>query len=149
MHPPLDDEIDLEVLHGWIQELLHDVRQPVDLVHEQDVAGLDAREDAHEIVAALERRPRARLEPAAHLVGEDDRQRRLAEPGWPVEEHVVQALVALPSSLDRDPEALDRLALADVLVQALGPQRALERRLVRERAPAEQVLAHAVPRRAR
>ena len=64
----------------------------------------------------------------ARMIG----QRRLAEPGRPVEQHVVQALAALPGRLDRDPQALDRLALPDVLVQALGTQRALERRLVGE-----------------
>jgi hypothetical protein len=62
---------------------------------------------------------------------------------------VVEALAALPRGLDGDAQALHRLALADVLVQALRTQRALEGRLVGQGRLAEQVVGHGDPRRAR
>jgi hypothetical protein len=149
VHAALHDEVDLEVLHRRVEELFHDPRQAMDLVHEQHVAGLEAREDAHQIVAALERGAGRALEPAGHFVGEDDRERRLAEAGRPVEEHVVEALAALPRGLHRDAQARHHLALADVLVEALRAERALEGGLVGERRLAEEVVGHADPRRAR
>src|SRR5215813_11337869 len=51
------DEVDGEVLHGRIQELLDDAGQTMDLVHEEDVPLVQVGEDAHEIPAALERWP--------------------------------------------------------------------------------------------
>ena len=71
------------------------------------------------------------------------RERRLAETGRPVEEYVVEALAALPRGLHRDAQARHHLALADVLVQPLRAEGALEGRLVRQRRLAEELLGHA------
>ena len=66
----------------------------------------------------------------AHLVGHDGGQRRLAEPGGPGEQHVIERLAALAGGLHRDAQALHRRLLADVLVETLGPELPLDLRLL-------------------
>src|SRR5439155_1362133 len=120
-----------------------DAREPVDLVDEQDVPGLEAREDAHEGVTPLEGRARRALDLTPHLVGEDQRQRRLSETGRPRQQHVIEALLALARGLDGDLEALDGVSLADVLVEAARAQRPLGRRFLGQRFAGEERVAHA------
>ena len=105
----------------------------MDLVHEEDVALVEVGQDAHEVAAPLERRPRRSDDGGAHLVGKDGRERGLAEAGRPGEEHVVERLAALPRRLHRHPETLDGRPLAHVLVEPLWSQLALELRLLRQR----------------
>ena len=126
------DEVDREVLHRRVEQLLDHPRQPVDLVHEEDVALVDIGQDAHEVAAALERRPRRGDHGGAHLVGENGRERRLPETRRSREQHVVERLAALARRLHRHPQALDGRALAHVLVEPLGAQLALDLRLFRQ-----------------
>ena len=49
-------EIDREVLHRRVEELFHDVAEPVDLVHEQHVATAEIGQDPDEVAGPLERR---------------------------------------------------------------------------------------------
>src|SRR5262249_50172715 len=72
----------------------------------------------------------------------DDGQRRLPEAGGAGEEHVIEAFPALPGGLDGDLEALDRVALTHILVEAPGAERALERRLVGQGLPGERRFTH-------
>jgi hypothetical protein len=127
------DEVDREVLHGGVEQLLHHPRQPMDFVHEEDVALVEIGQDAHEVAAPLERRPRGGDDGSAHLVGKDGRERSFAEAGRAGEEHVVERLAPLPRRLDRHPQALDGRPLAHVLVEPLGAQLTLELCLLRQR----------------
>ena len=136
VHPLVHDEVDGEVFHRGIQQLLDRPWEPMDLVDEEHVVLAEVGQDAHQVTAALDRRPGGGHERRAHLVGDDPGERGLAEPGRTVQEHVVHALAAELGRLDRDPEARDRLLLADVLLERAGPQLALELRLFRRRHPA-------------
>jgi hypothetical protein len=113
------DEVDREVLHGRVEQLLDDSREPVDLVDEQHVALAQIRQDAHQIGAPLERRTRRGHDRGAHLIGQDGGERRLAEAGRPGEQHVVQRLSPLSRRLHRDAQAPDRGVLAHILVEPL------------------------------
>ena len=65
----------------------------------------------------LERGTARQADVDAHLHGDDLRQRRLAEPGRPIQEHVVEGVAALTRRLDEDADLiLDRL-LADEVVE--------------------------------
>ena len=103
----------------------------MDLVDEEDVAIIEVREDPHEVAAALDRGPRGGDEVRRHLVREDAGERRLAETGRTVEQHVVDALSALACGLDRDAKARDGLVLADVFLERAWTELALELRLLR------------------
>ena len=94
---------------------------------------LEVGEDRRQVLRLLEHRPRGLAQVHAELVGDDVRERRLAEAGRAEQQHVVERLAALPRRADEDLELLARLRLADVLGEALRPQRPLDRFLVRRR----------------
>ena len=60
----------------------------------------------------------------------------LPSPGRPRQQHVVERLAALARRLDRHAQALHGRPLADVFVEALRTQLALDLRLLRQRHPA-------------
>ena len=65
--PLPDDDVDLEVLHRRIEDLLDGPVEPVDLVDEEDVALLQVREDGGHVGLALQRRPGGGDDVDAHL----------------------------------------------------------------------------------
>ena len=87
-----DDDVELEVLHRRVEDLLDGARQPVDLVDEQHVAVLELGEDRGQVAGPLERRARRDVQVDAHLGGDDAGQRGLAEPGRAGEQQVVDRL---------------------------------------------------------
>ena len=97
-----DDDVELEVLHRRVQDLLDRPRQAVDLVDEQDVALLQLGEDRRQVAGPFQRRARRDVQGHAHLGGGDAGQRRLAEPGRAGEQQVVDGLAAPPGGLDDD-----------------------------------------------
>ena len=56
--PLPDHDVELEVLHGRVEDLLDGARQPVDLVDEQHVALVELGEDGGEVAGPLQRRAR-------------------------------------------------------------------------------------------
>ena len=125
-------EVDREVLHGRVEQLLDHARQPVDLVDEEHVLLGEVGEDAHEVRAALEGRAGGGDDVRLHLVGHDGGQRGLAESRRAREQHVIERLPAPPRRLDRHAQALDRRALSHVLGEALRPELPLDLRLLRQ-----------------
>ncbi len=137
VEPLVDDEVDGEVFHRRIQKLLDGARQPVDLVDEEDVLLAEVRQDPHQVGAPLDGRAGGRHQGRAHLVGQDPGERRLAEPGRAVEQHVVHALLPHLRCVHRHAQARDGLLLADVLLERARPQLALELRLFGRRGAAQ------------
>ena len=112
-----DEDVELEVLHGRIEDLLDRAVQPVDLVDEQDVALLEVGEQGGQVAGPHQDRSGGDPQPGAHLGGHDAGQRRLAQAGWPGEQEVVGGLLPLEGRLDHDLEVLGQLALAHELGQ--------------------------------
>ncbi len=121
--PLADDEVELEVLDGGIEDLLHRRVEAVDLVDEEDVAVLEVGEQRGEVAGLGDDGPGGRAKADAQLVRDDLRQRRLAEAGRPGKQHVVERLAARAGRLDEHLEVGARLLLADELAQELRPQR--------------------------
>ncbi len=121
-----DDDVEPEVLERRIEDLLDRAVHPMDLVDEEDVLLVEAREDRRHVAFALERRPRDRADADVELLADDRRQRRLPEPGWPDEEDVVERLAASLGRLQRDVELLLRALLTDEVVESARPQRLLD-----------------------
>ena len=117
-----DHDVELVVLERRIEDLLDRRRHPVDLVDEQHFALAEIGEDRREVARLLEHRARGRADRHAELVGDDVGERRLAEPGRAVEQHVIERLAALPRRGDRDLQVLADAVLADVLVERARPQ---------------------------
>ena len=124
--PLADHDVDLIVLERGVQDLLDDRRQPVDLVDEEDIVRLEVGEERGEIAGPLEHRPRGLAEIDAHLARDDVRERGLAEPGRPEEEHVIERLAPGARRLDEDRELPADLLLPDVLGELARAQAALD-----------------------
>ena len=90
--PLADDQVELKILHRRVEDFLDRRRQAVDLVDEQDVVRLQIGQQRREIAGALDHRPRGGAEADPELARDDLRQGRLAEPGRPEEQHVVERL---------------------------------------------------------
>ena len=88
----VEGHLDAEVLHRRVEVLLDPDRDPVDLVDEEDVAALQAREEAEQILRLVEGRAARGVELAPELLGHDAGQAGLAEARRPAEEQVVGGL---------------------------------------------------------
>ncbi len=53
-----DDQVELEILHRGIKNLLHGRRQPMDLVDEEDISLLEVGEHGGEVTGAFQNRAR-------------------------------------------------------------------------------------------
>ena len=84
--------------------------------------GCEVGEDADQVARLLDRRPGGGAHRHAHLVGDDVGERRLAEPGRAVQQHVIERLAALLRGRDRDLQVLADAILADVLVEQARAQ---------------------------
>ena len=125
--PLADDEVELEILHGGIEDLLHRRIEPVDLVDEEHVALLEIGEQRREIAGLGDHRAGGRAETDPELAGDDLRQRGLAEAGRTDQQHVIERLAAALRRRDEDPEVGPRLLLADEFGEPLRPQRGFGR----------------------
>ena len=138
--PFADEDVEPEVLHRRVEDLLDRGREAVDLVHEQDVAGLEVRQDAGQVARARDHRPRGQAQARAHLPRDDVRERRLAETRRPRQQNVVEGLAAALRGGEKDREVLADLRLPDVFAEVLRPQLRLDGGVVLERGPGEDFL---------
>ena len=98
----------------------------MDLVDEQDVAVLKIGQQRGEIARLGDHRPRGGAKPDPHLERDDLRKRRLAEPGRPEHQHMVERIAALLRRGHEHPQIVARGLLPDELVERLGAQRGVD-----------------------
>ena len=118
-----DGDLEPVVLHRRIEVLLDDGLQAVHLVDEEDAALGQRRQVRRERALVLDGGRADGAQRHAERVGDEVRQRRLADAGRAREEHVVERLAAALRRCDEDLEVVDHLGLADVLVEAARAQR--------------------------
>src|SRR3984957_19466246 len=104
--PGADDEVELEILHRRIENLLDRWVETVNLVDEQHVPRLEIGELPSEIARLADDRTRGRMEIDAELARDDLRQSGLAESRRADEQHVIERLAARFGGLDEDAEIL-------------------------------------------
>ena len=114
-----DDDVELEVLHRRIQDLLDRPGEPMDLVDEQHVAVFELRQDRGQVAGTFERRTRRDVQVHAHLGGDDSGERGLAESGRAREQEVIDRLATLACRLEDDVQMLLEFALPHELVECL------------------------------
>ncbi len=88
------------------------------------------REDCGEVTRLFDDRPCGRLDSGAHLVGDDVGQSRLAESGRSEQKNVIERLVAVSRSRDRDLEVLLHLGLSDVFAEKFRTEGELDSEVV-------------------
>src|SRR5262249_20650053 len=121
-----DDQVELEILHRRIEDLLYGRIEPVDLVDEQNIARLEIGEQRREIPRLCDHRTRGGAEVDAQLTRNDLRQRRLAETRWADKKHMVKRFLAGARRFDEHAQVRARLLLPDEFRQALRPQRRID-----------------------
>ena len=84
-----DDDVDAEVLHREIEHLLGGAREAVNLVDEEDVAFLQARQDRGQVPRVLDRGTRGQAQGGSHLCGDNHGEGRLAQARRAGEQDVV------------------------------------------------------------
>ena len=107
----------------------------MDLVDEEHLALLQIRQHRREIAGFLDHRSGRRTNRHAELVGDDAGERGLAEPGRPVQQHVIERLAALLGGLDRHVQVFADAFLADVVVERPRPKPGLVLGIVVGRGP--------------
>jgi hypothetical protein len=117
-----DDEVELVVLHGRIEDFLDRRIEPVNLVDEQNVALFEIGEQRREIAGLGDHRPGGGAEIDAQLARDDLRQRGLAEARRADEQHMVERFLARARRLDEHRQIGARFFLADELAQSLRAQ---------------------------
>ena len=102
----------------------------MDLVDEEHVALFEVRQNRGQIAGSLDRRTARGLDLHAEFVGDDLRERRLAQPRRSRQQDVVERLVARPRGLDEHAEVLLDARLTQVLGEPLRPQVAVDLEVV-------------------
>jgi hypothetical protein len=92
--PLADDDVELEVLHRRIEDLLDGRGHAVDLVDEEHFAWLQVRQDAGQVARLLDDGTGRGADGRAQFVGNHVGQRGLAEPGRAVHQHVIERFAA-------------------------------------------------------
>jgi hypothetical protein len=128
--PVADHDVELEVLQRRVQDLFHHRAQPMDLVDEQHVAGLQVGQQRGQVAGLLQHRAGGLAQVDLHLVGDDVRQRGLAEPRRAEDQGVVQRLAAAAGGADEDLHLLAHRRLADVVRELARADRAVQRAVV-------------------
>ncbi len=98
----------------------------MDLVDEQHVAIFQIGEKRRQIARLGDDRTRGGPEADPQLARDDLRQRRLAEPWGPEEQHMVERVPAGLGRRDEDAQIFPCRALADEIVERLGPERGID-----------------------
>ena len=125
MHARIEREVDAAVLHRGIDVLLDRGGQAVDLVDEEDIVLLHLRERADEVARLRQRGAAGHIGARTHFVRDHMCERRLAEAGRSVQQHMLHRLAARLRRRERDREPLDERPLSDIL--AKRPRTDLER----------------------
>lgn len=121
-----DDQIQLKVLHGGIEDFLHRRVEPMDLVDEQHIAFFEIGQLRCKVAGLRDHRAGCRAEVDPEFLCHDLRQRRLAEAGRTDEEHVIERLAACTGRGNEHFKIGACLGLAREVRQALRAQMGLD-----------------------
>jgi hypothetical protein len=102
-------------------------------VNKQHLAVPQISEDRGQITFDLKRRARSLLKSRTQFVGNNIRERSLAQPRRPVEQHMIQRLTPRFRCLNGNVKILFDLVLPDEFLQPLRPQLKLKRRIILDR----------------
>ena len=98
----VDHDVDHKLLHRRVKVFLHDVGNPVNLIHKKDVALLEVRQNSGQIPGPFQDRARSRPKIGAHFPGNDVGQGRLPQTGRAEKKEMVQRLLPLTGRLDKE-----------------------------------------------
>src|SRR5207248_8740376 len=106
---------------------------------------LQVSDDGDDVAGPLQHRARRRPQRRRHLVGDDVRERGLAEAGRSEEEDVIEDVVTLARRGNRDLQVRLHLVLPDVLAQLLRAKGEIGLKVFLEGLGREEVVGHGGP----
>ena len=112
----------------------------MDLVDEENILGLQVRQDSRQIARSSDHRSGSQTQSGAHLAGDDVRERRFAQARRSRQENVVERLVAALGRGEEDREVLTGFGLSDVFGERLRAELRFDGEIVVERDAGEQIL---------
>ncbi len=124
--PLADHDVELVVLHRGVEDLLHHRAEAVDLVDEEDIAGVEVGQERRQVARLLQHRARGLAEIHAHLVGDDVGEGGLTEPGRAEDQHVIQGVPAPAGGVNEDLHLLAHRGLTHVLGEPPRPDGAVD-----------------------
>src|SRR5947209_15055021 len=124
--PLPDHDVDAPVLHRRIQQLLDAAVEPVDLVDEEHVVRLEAREDRGHVGLPVDGRAGDDSKRGAHLDSDDPGEGCLPKPRWAGQKDVLTRLIPRAGRGEEDRELLLHRLLAYELRQPPWPQRLIQ-----------------------
>src|SRR5271155_2522253 len=133
--PLPDNQIHAKILHRRIQNLLQRRLQSVNLIQKEKILRLQRSEHRGQVTFFLQQRPRADLDRRSHLIRQNLRQRRLAQPRRPVQQHMIQRLTPRARCFHRNLQIFFHPILPDVIGKLLRANAGLYARILIERLP--------------
>ncbi len=127
-------QIDCEVLHRRVENFLDSCSETMNLVDEEYVSRFDVSQDRREISRPENRRSGRRTKPAAHLLRNDVRQRRLSESWGAGEQDMIEGFPAESRGFDVDAQVLDESPLTHIVGDPPRPKGQLMLQVVGSRA---------------
>ena len=120
-----DHNIELIVLHRWIEHFLYKGTEPVDLIDEQHITRLEVGHKRSDIAGLFQYRSASGLERNTHLVRNDAGQSGLTQTRRPKNECVIQRLAAPTRRGQKNIHLLAYGSLTQILGQRFGSDRAV------------------------
>ena len=108
VHALAEYDVDAEILHRRIDELLDDARHAMDFVDEQDRAFLDVGQKRQQVGRLRQGGAAGHLDRRAQFVGQHGGEGRLAQSGRAVEQDVRQRLLEFLAGVEDDAQAAAR-----------------------------------------
>src|SRR5262249_27786463 len=127
-----DHQIYSIVLHRRIKDLFDRGQQAVNLIEEEDLARVERGEDGGQGYLAVEEGSGTHLDGDAELIGENLRERGLAQPRRAVEQDMVKRLAAAARRFDGNGNVLLHARMADEVGETFGPDAGLDARVFLE-----------------
>ncbi len=119
-------DIQLVIFHSRIEHLFHDRRQTMDLIDKQHVVRLKVGQHRGEIPGLLQHRARGGAQINAHLVGDNVGQRRFTQARRAEDQQMIERITTQLCRLDKNLHLRAHLRLANVFVEQLRTDRAID-----------------------
>ena len=118
----INDDVQLEVLHGRVEILFNGLVKAVDFVNEQDISLFQVGQDTRQVSDFFDRRAAGGFQSCAHLMSHDAGQGGLAQSGRATEKNVVENILTLLRSLNGYLQTILDLCLTGEIRKARWPQ---------------------------
>ena len=115
----VEHEIDLEVFHRGVEELLDYLGEAVNLIDKEDIPNLQAGENSHHILGAFQRRTGCGDNVRTHRAGDDVGQGGFPKPRCAVKEYVFERFAPVAGGGDGDLHVLHHGQLTDIFIERL------------------------------